>query len=72
MEIYMDIIEDILAVTLIVLVLVQSKGGGLGAVFGGDTIYKTRRGVEKTVFQATIGVAIVFFAIALLNVVLQK
>ncbi len=72
MEIYLDIIEDILAITLIVLVLVQSKGAGLGAVFGGDTIYKTRRGVEKTIFQATIGVSIVFFSVALLNVILQK
>ncbi len=68
---YLNIIEDILAITLIVLVLVQAKGSGLGAVFGGDSIYKTRRGVEKSIFQATIGVAILFFAIALLNVVIQ-
>ncbi len=68
---YLNIIEDILAITLIVLVLVQAKGSGLGAVFGGDTIYKTRRGVEKSMFQATIGVAILFFAIALVNVLVQ-
>lgn len=68
---YLNIIEDILAITLIVLVLVQAKGSGLGAVFGGDSIYKTRRGVEKSIFQATIGVAILFFAIALLNVIIQ-
>jgi preprotein translocase subunit SecG len=68
---YLNIIEDILAITLIVLVLVQAKGSGLGAVFGGDSIYKTRRGVEKSIFQATIGVAIIFFAIALLNVIIQ-
>ncbi len=68
---YLNIIEDILAITLIVLVLVQAKGSGLGAVFGGDSIYKTRRGVEKSIFQATIGVAVLFFAIALLNVVIQ-
>jgi len=68
---YLNIIEDILAITLIVLVLVQAKGSGLGAVFGGDSIYKTRRGVEKSIFQATIGVAIIFFAIALKNVIIQ-
>jgi protein translocase SecG subunit len=41
----------------------------LSGVFGGDsTIHKTRRGVEKTLHQATIGLALAFFAISLLSV----
>jgi len=51
---------------LIALILLQSKGSGLGGIFGGDSaVYQTKRGVEKTLFNVTIGAAIVFFALAL-------
>lgn len=66
----MQIIQIILAVALIGIILLQSKGTGLGSIFGGDGgVYRTRRGVEKTLFQATIGLVIVFFLVSILTVV---
>jgi preprotein translocase subunit SecG len=68
--VYLNIIQIIISVALIAVILIQAKGSGLGSVFGGDSsIYTTRRGVDKTLFQATIGLSIAFFAISILNVV---
>lgn len=56
------------AIVLMALILIQSKGSGLSGVFGGEgNVYRTKRGAEKIVFYATIIVAVLFFAIALLN-----
>ncbi len=50
---------------LIALILLQIRGSSLSGLFGGDgAIYRTKRGVEKTLFQATIAVAILFFVLA--------
>ena len=68
---YVNLIQIIVSIALIAVILIQAKGSGLGGIFGGDSsIYKTRRGVEKTLFQATIGLAVVFFAISILSVLL--
>jgi preprotein translocase subunit SecG len=68
---FLNLIQIIISVALIVLILLQSKGSGLGSLFGGSDsgIYKTRRGVEKTLFNVTIGLAVAFFLVAILNVV---
>ena len=69
MVVAMQIIMIILSIALTALVLLQSKGGGLGSIFGGDGgVYRTRRGVEKTMYQATIGLVVIFFVTALLAV----
>jgi preprotein translocase subunit SecG len=67
---YIQIIQIIISVSLIVIILVQAKGqGGLGGIFGGDsTVYRTRRGVEKTLFNATIGLSVAFFVISIISV----
>ena len=63
------IVQIILSIAIIVLVLLQVKGAGLGSIFGGDGgVYRTRRGVEKTIFNATIGLVIFFFILALVAV----
>ena len=49
----------------------QGKGGGMGSIFGGDGgVYRTRRGVEKLMYQVTIGLSIVFFLVSISIVVL--
>lgn len=69
MTISLQIIQIILSITLIVLVLLQAKGGGLGSIFGGDGgVYRTRRGLEKTLYQATIALSVLFFVISLFTV----
>jgi preprotein translocase subunit SecG len=59
----------IVSVVLILVVLLQTKGSSFSGAFGGDTssIYRTRRGVEKTLFQFTIGVAAVFVLLAIVS-----
>ena len=62
----------ITSIALIVSVILQSKGAGLGGLTGGDsgTIFTARRGVEKTLFRLTIGISITFFGLAIATVVL--
>ena len=57
----------IASVVLMLLILLQTKGSSFSGAFGGDTgsINRTRRGVEKTLFQFTIGTAAVYVLIAL-------
>lgn len=68
---YINIIQIIVSIALIIIIMLQAQASGLGSVFGGDSsIHKTRRGVEKTMHQATIGLCLVFFAISIISVVL--
>jgi preprotein translocase subunit SecG len=68
-----QIIQIIISITIIALVLLQAKGSGLGSIFGGDGgVYRTKRGVEKTLYQATIGLSILFFIISMVSVVLHS
>jgi preprotein translocase subunit SecG len=57
----------IVSIVLILLILLQSKGSSFSGAFGGDTgsINRTRRGVEKTLFQFTIGTAVVYVLLAI-------
>jgi preprotein translocase subunit SecG len=65
----LSIVQIILAIVLTVVVLMQSKGSSFGGIFGGDSssVYRTRRGFEKRLFQFTIGLAAVFFLVCLLS-----
>jgi preprotein translocase subunit SecG len=66
-----QIIQIIISVAIIALCLLQTKGAGLGGIFGGDGgVYRTRRGIEKTFYQTTIGLALIFFVVSLLSVAL--
>ena len=56
------------AILLIGAILVQQKGTGLGAAFGGEgNIYRTKRGFEKVIFTSTIILGIVFLILAILG-----
>jgi preprotein translocase subunit SecG len=71
MGLYLNIAQIIISVALITVILLQVRSGGMGGVFGGTetAVYKTRRGVERTIFNITIGLSIAFFVITILNVV---
>jgi len=71
MGVYLNIAQIIISVALIAIILLQVKSGGMGGVFGGTetAVYKTRRGVERTFFNITIGLSIAFFTITMLNVI---
>jgi preprotein translocase subunit SecG len=65
---YLYIAQIIVAVGLILLSLLQVKGGGLGGIFGqADTVYRTKRGVEKTLFQFTIVLVVIFVVLSIVS-----
>ena len=72
MSTYLYIIQIIISIALVGVILIQSKGaGGLGGLFGGSDssgVYRTRRGVERTLFQVTIGLGVVFLIFSVINV----
>ena len=68
MQTYLNIAQSVLAVALILTILFQVRGGGLGGIFGQpDTVYRTKRGVEKTLFQLTIVLVVIFIIIAIVS-----
>lgn len=73
MELTLQISTVVFAVLLILSILSQQRGTGLGGAFGGEsTVYRTRRGAEKFIFRLTIVLAILFAGSALANVILFK
>lgn len=59
------------SILLIAAILLQNRGAGLGQTFGGDSaIYRTKRGLEKRLHQATIALAILFLTISVLQFIL--
>jgi len=63
---YINIAQILVAIVLTIVILLQAKGSGVGTALGGGTSgsFRTRRGVEKTLFQLTILLAAVFLAIS--------
>ena len=72
MSIYLNIAQILVSIVVIALVMLQARGFGMGSVFGSDSssVYKTRRGVERTIFNLTIIFSTLFLAISLLSVIL--
>ena len=69
----LQIIQLVIAVLLIVAIMIQTRGAGLGGVFGGDGgVYRTKRGAEKSIFIATIILAVLFLGLAIVSVFLSK
>ena len=73
MDVYLNIAVIVVSIALIAAVILQSRGAGLGGLGGGDASsgsYHARRGIEKLLFNITIGLSIVFFILAVLTVIL--
>lgn len=65
-----QIIQIIIAVLLTTAILLQNRGAGLSGIFGGaSSVYRTKRGIEKTLFTATIILAVLFFVVSLASVI---
>lgn len=68
MQAYLYVAQIVLAVALIMAILFQVRGGGLGGIFGqADSVFRTRRGIEKTLFQLTLVLVILFVIISLVS-----
>ena len=68
MQTYLNVAQIILSIALILTILLQVRGGGLGGIFGQpDSVYRTKRGVEKTLFQLTVALVVLFIIIAIIT-----
>ncbi|HEX3082309.1 MAG TPA: preprotein translocase subunit SecG [Candidatus Saccharimonadia bacterium] len=66
-------ITIISAIMMMLFILIQSRGQSLGATFGGDTnYYRSRRGAEAVVFNATIIFAVLFVLSVIFSILLKK
>jgi len=64
---YFLIAQILIAIALIATVLFQLRGGGIGGIFGqADSVYRTRRGIESTLFKLTIILAVLIVVFAIL------
>lgn len=70
MELYFDIALIITSIALIISVILQSKGAGLGGLTGSDagSVFTARRGIERTLFRVTVGLSILFITLAIATV----
>lgn len=71
MQAALQIASIIISVVLIIIILLQVKGSGLGDLLGGggdSGVTRTRRGLEKTLYQVTIGLAFIFLLVSVLSV----
>jgi len=73
METFLDISLIIVSIALITLVVLQSKGAGLGGLTGQDSggMFSARRGIEKTLFRLTIIFSVIFFSLTLMTVLIR-
>jgi preprotein translocase subunit SecG len=71
---YFDIALIITSIALITSVILQNKGVGLGGLTGSDSggVFSARRGIEKTLFYITIGLAVLFFILTIVTVIVSK
>ena len=68
MQTYINVAQIVLSISLILAILLQVRGGGLGGIFGqADTVFRTRRGVERTLFQITIVLVVLFITVSILS-----
>ena len=68
------IVQIIVAIAVIVFILLQVRGAGLGSIFGGSSagsVFKTRRGVERLIFNITIVLVVLFAVVSVLSVVIH-
>ena len=67
MSVYFSAAIIVISIALVLSILFQIKGGGLGGIFGqADTVYRTKRGVEKTLFQLTVVLAVIFVVVSVM------
>lgn len=75
MPIYINIVQIILSIALVTAIVLQSKGAGLGGLTGGSEgggVFRARRGVEKLLFNITVGLSVAFFVTAITNVIVTN
>jgi preprotein translocase subunit SecG len=67
---FLHVAQIIIALMVIIVIMVQVRGGGLGGIFGGsgESAFRSRRGVERTLFRFTIVLVAVFILMSIFSV----
>lgn len=72
-ELTLSIVQISTVVLLTIAILLQAKGAGLGAVFGGEgNVYRTKRGAERVLFIATIVLGVIFAGSTITSLLLRN
>ncbi len=64
----MNLIQILLSIALVVVIILQVRGQGTGLFGSAESSYRTRRGIEKTLFQLTIVLVVVFLTTSIISV----
>ena len=73
MQTALNVIQIIVCVALVLVITLQVKGGGLGGIFGqADTVFRTKRGLERRLFQGTIVLVIIFIITSIVSLLVAK
>ncbi len=68
MKTALNVIQIIISVALVTAIMFQVRGGGLGGIFGqSDSVFRTKRGIEKYLFITTIVLIVVFVALSIVS-----
>ena len=68
MQVFLNVSQILVSLLIVIIILLQVKGQGGGLFGGADTSYRTRRGLEKTLFQFTVVLVVVFIGVSLASV----
>jgi len=72
MKILFLLLTSIISVLIVVFILIQGRGAGLGSAWGGGgEFFQTRRGIEKITLQITIALIVLFFVVSVFNLFLK-
>lgn len=73
MQTALNVIQIIVCIALILVITLQVKGGGLGGIFGqSDSVYRTKRGLERRLFQGTIVLVVVFIITSIVSLLVSQ
>lgn len=71
MKAFISLLQIIVGILLILIIVIQEKGSGIGATFGGDfSMYRTKRGAEKMLFYLTIFLSTLFVLLSLAGLII--
>ena len=68
MKTVLNIVQIVISVALITVILFQIKGGGIGGIFGqADSVFRTKRGIERYLFLGTIVLTVIFVILSMIS-----
>ncbi len=69
MNTFFNVLQIVISLALVLVITLQVKGGGLGGIFGGggESVFRTKRGIERRLYQMTIALVVVFVIVSIVS-----